>query len=486
MKAFDNKYLKRIVFSIQMISMILLIVMAYSVQLIPMKYLIGVGVFFVALLVGEYFLIFYKKEKSKRSLITQILSIILSCGLMVGSFYFYKAGRTVNLMTENKFQTRAFSVIVLKNSEIKNETQLPKHQVGYISSIGTENMSYAVAEIQKNVGNINLKDNKDFKSLLSALYNKNVYAILLDEAFRSLVEQEKDTFSDDTRVIYQVTKDEEAVSSKSVDVTQKPFLVFISGIDEYGDLSTVSRSDVNMLVGVNPNTKQILLISIPRDTYFPLHTSKGMDKFTHAGIYGLQESVNTLQDLVNEDINYYARMNFTSFIEIVDALGGVTVHASQDFTTKIGKYEIKKGENNLNAKQALAFVRERKSFIDGDFERGRNQHRMISAIVKKIGSPAILTSFSSVLDTVSQSVETNFSSSEINALVQMQLADMPAWDIQSYQIEGTPDSLPCYSLGGVSASVVVPSDLSIQQTTNYIDQLMAGEKIQTETGDLDQ
>ena len=135
MKAFDNKYLKRIVFSIQMISMILLIVMAYSVQLIPMKYLIGVGVFFVALLVGEYFLIFYKKEKSKRSLITQILSIILSCGLMVGSFYFYKAGRTVNLMTENKFQTRAFSVIVLKNSEIKNETQLPKHQVGYILSL---------------------------------------------------------------------------------------------------------------------------------------------------------------------------------------------------------------------------------------------------------------------------------------------------------------------------------------------------------------
>ena len=109
-----------------------------------------------------------------------------------------------------------YSLLLLKNSEIKNETQLPKHQVGYISSIGTENMSYAVAEIQKNVGNINLKDNKDFKSLLSALYNKNVDAILLDEAFRSLVEQEKDTFSDDTRVIYQVTKDEEAVSSKSV------------------------------------------------------------------------------------------------------------------------------------------------------------------------------------------------------------------------------------------------------------------------------
>ncbi|WP_028043098.1 LCP family protein [Candidatus Stoquefichus massiliensis] len=486
MKAFDNKYLKRIVFSIQLISMMLIMIVAYTIQLIPMKYLIYVGILFVLLLIGEYFLIFYKKERSKRSLITQIISMILSCTMVVGAFYIYKTGQVVDLMTESKFQKRAISVIVLKDSEIKNQDQLPKHKTGYISAIDSQTMTYVTDEIKKDIGSIQLKDYKDFTKLVKGLYDKQVDAIILDEAFRSLVEQTDESFSDDTRVIYQVTKDEAAVSAKNVNVTEKPFLVFVSGNDEYGALSAVSRSDVNMLIGINPKTHQILLISIPRDTYYPLHMNGQLDKFTHAGIYGLQESVNTLQDMINEDINYYVKMNFTSFINIVDALGGITVNSPAAFTTKIGKYEIKEGENHLNAKQALSFVRERKSFVDGDFARGRNQQRMISAIVKKVCSPAILTSFSAVLDTVSQSVETNFSSSEINSLVQLQLSDMPNWDIQSYQIIGEPNKLPCYSMGGVSASVVQPSATSIQQATQYIDALMSNQKVQTESGDLNQ
>lgn len=486
MKAFDNKYLKRIVFSIQLISMMLIMIVAYTIQLIPMKYLIYVGILFVLLLIGEYFLIFYKKERSKRSLITQIISMILSCTMVVGAFYIYKTGQVVDLMTESKFQKRAISVIVLKDSEIKNQDQLPKHKTGYISAIDSQTMTYVTDEIKKDIGSIQLKDYKDFTKMVKGLYDKQVDAIILDEAFRSLVEQTDESFSDDTRVIYQVTKDEAAVSAKNVNVTEKPFLVFVSGNDEYGALSAVSRSDVNMLIGINPKTHQILLISIPRDTYYPLHMNGQLDKFTHAGIYGLQESVNTLQDMINEDINYYVKMNFTSFINIVDALGGITVNSPAAFTTKIGKYEIKEGENHLNAKQALSFVRERKSFVDGDFARGRNQQRMISAIVKKVCSPAILTSFSAVLDTVSQSIETNFSSSEINSLVQLQLSDMPNWDIQSYQIIGEPNKLPCYSMGGVSASVVQPSVTSIQQATQYIDALMSSQKVQTESGDLDQ
>lgn len=486
MKAFDNKYLKRIVFSIQLISMMLIMIVAYTIQLIPMKYLIYVGILFVLLLIGEYFLIFYKKERSKRSLITQIISMILSCTMVVGAFYIYKTGQVVDLMTESKFQKRAISVIVLKDSEIKNQDQLPKHKTGYISAIDSQTMTYVTDEIKKDIGSIQLKDYKDFTKLVKGLYDKQVDAIILDEAFRSLVEQTDESFSDDTRVIYQVTKDEAAVSAKNVNVTEKPFLVFVSGNDEYGALSAVSRSDVNMLIGINPKTHQILLISIPRDTYYPLHMNGQLDKFTHAGIYGLQESVNTLQDMINEDINYYVKMNFTSFINIVDALGGITVNSPAAFTTKIGKYEIKEGENHLNAKQALSFVRERKSFVDGDFARGRNQQRMISAIVKKVCSPAILTSFSAVLDTVSQSIETNFSSSEINSLVQLQLSDMPNWDIQSYQIIGEPNKLPCYSMGGVSASVVQPSATSIQQATQYIDALMSNQKVQTESGDLNQ
>lgn len=486
MKAFENTYVKRVAYSIQFLSAILFMFMIYTIQLVPMKYVIIVGVVLLMILAGEFFLIFYNKEKKIRSLITQIIAILLSGVLAMGSFYVYKMGRTVDLMTENSFQKRAISIIVLKDSSIKNEKQITDHQLGYVSSINSATMEYAIEDLKKNIGNVDLTDYKDFDQLLNALYEEDIDAMILDEAFRSLVTQDKESFTEDTRVIYQVIKEEDSVASKSVSVTEKPFLVYVSGIDEYGDLSTISRSDVNMLVGVNPRTKQILLISIPRDTYFPLHSYGQYDKFTHTGVYGLQESIDTLHDLIDEDINYYARMNFTSFMNIVDALGGITVYSPQSFTTKIGNYDIKEGENTLNASQALGFVRERKSFIDGDFERGRNQQRMISAIVKKICSPAILTSFSSVLDTISESVETNLSTNEINALVQMQLSDMPSWDIQSYQIIGEVGNMPCYSLGGLTASVVIPSELSLQQARDYIDQLMSNQTIQTEDGDFNQ
>lgn len=484
MKAFHHRYLKRIVFSIQVITMVIFMSMAYMAQIIPMKYLGMLGIGF--LIVGglEGYLVF--KKGDIHSAITQIVCLLLSCFLFVGSVGIYQVSRTVDLLTENNFQKRAISVIVLKDSMIKNEKQIPEHQLGYMSTLDEKTMNYSIEEIEKNVGKIQVKDCKDIKTLIDAFYQKEIDAIILDEAFRKLVENEKESFSEDTRVVYQITKNENSVTAKEVDVTQKPFLVYISGIDEYGELATVSRSDVNMLVALNPVTKQVLLLSIPRDTYFPLHTSGQYDKFTHAGLYGLEESIATLQDMLNEDINYYAKTNFTTFVDIVDAIGGVEVYSPVSFTTVKGKYEIKEGMNQLNAKQALSFVRERKAFADGDFARGRNQQRMISAIVKKICSPVILTSFSSILDTVSRSVETNMSSSQINALIQMQLSDMPSWDIQSYQIIGTPDNQPCYSVGGASASVIVPDEQSLKEATQYIDQLVANEIIQTDAGDLNQ
>lgn len=481
-----NKWLKRIVYMILLVSLAVFIAFIYMLKLMPQKYLYGIIMAGVVIAILGGYLIFYKKPRSKRSVITQLMSMMLSCVLIIASFYAYKFGRTVDLLTETTFQKRAISVIVLKKSNIKNEKLIPNSQLGYISSINTETMDYAVSKLKKEVGKFSLDDSKDFHEMVDELYSQKVDGIILDEAFRSLVEQYKSSFTKDTRVVYQMTKDESAVNAKSVNVTQNPFLVYVSGNDEYGDLSNVSRSDVNMLIGVNPKTHQILLISIPRDTYYPLHMNGQLDKFTHSGLYGLQESIDTLEDIIGEDINYYARMNFTSFIKIVDALGGITVNSSQAFTTKIGKYKIKKGTNTLNAKQALAFVRERKSFVDGDFERGRNQQRMIASIVKKVCSPAILTSFSGVLDTVSQSVDMNFTTDELNSLIQMQLSDMPSWDIQSYQIIGDSDKLPCYSMGGVYASVVVPYELSITQAKTYIDDFMANKKIKTETGNLDQ
>ena len=264
---------------------IVLLSTMYFIRFVPMKYMMIVGVILIALMVGEYFLIFYKKQGSKRSLLTQFLSLVLSCLMVVASFYVYRTGQVVDLLGDEQFQTRAISVIVLKDSPIKNEYQLPEHLLSHVSYVDESTMDYTVSQIEKEVGQISLDDSSDFHQLVTKLYQKDVDAIILDEAFRSLVEQEKESFSDDTRVIFQVKRDEAAVNAKSVDVTEKPFLVYISGNDEYGDLTAVSRSDVNMLVGINPTTKQILLISIPRDIYYPLHRNDEYDKFTHTGMY---------------------------------------------------------------------------------------------------------------------------------------------------------------------------------------------------------
>lgn len=481
-----NTVKKIMILGIQIALSVTLVYIGWYRQFIPSQYLNMLSFALAILAIGLGWCIFYKKPKSKRSLIAQILSLALSCALVMGSYYIYEVGRVVNLLAEDNFQTRAISVIVLNDSEIRNEQQLPDHELGHVLFVNEEIITYALEDIQKNVGNVSSKDYEDFEQLMTALYEQEVDGIILDEAFRSLIEETHETLSEDTRVIYQITKEEGSVSAKNVDVTTKPFLVFVSGNDEYGEIAAISRTDVNMLVAVNPVTHQVLLISIPRDTYYPLHRNGQYDKFTHTGMYGLEESIHTLEDMIGKDINYYVKMNFTSFINVIDALGGITVYSPNDFITVKGNYHIKKGQNKLNAKQALSFVRERKSFIDGDFERGRNQQRMIAAIVDKVSSPAILTSFSSIMDIVGESFEMNFTNEELNALIQLQLSDMPSWDIQTYQIAGYSDRKPCYSSGPESYSVVVPYDYSINQAKEYIEALMNNEKIQTEDGNLNE
>lgn len=492
-KKFDKRT-NIFVYGIQVVVSILLIGILFKIGSIPTLYIgIAAGVLGFLLLV-EYFLIFTKKPNSKRSVVTKIMSLILSIVMVVASFYVYKVGTVVNLMGGSSFESRAISVIVLKDSTIINESYLKEKKIGTVTFMDEDSIDYTIADINKNVGTVTKKDYSDFAKLVEALYSKKVDAIILDEAFRTIVNTDHENFDEETRVVYQVTKQEESADAKNVDVVEKPFLVYISGNDEYGQLRAVSRSDVNMLVAVNPKTKQVLLVSIPRDTYYPLDRNGQYDKFTHAGIYGMDESIATLENMLDEDINYYARMNFTSFMNVIDALGGITIDVpvyktlhSDDgsFTTRIKNpatkegYTIYPGINNFDARAALAFVRERKSFAEGEFVRGQNQQLMIKAIIKKVCSPAILTSFSDILEVVSSSFETNMSTEEINALIQLQLSKMPSWDIQSYQIKGTSEKRPCYSVGNVSASVIVPDQSTLAQATDYINRLKNNEIIDT-------
>lgn len=474
------KVTKKIAYILQIIMSIALVVVAFISHVIPENYIISAILILGLFLFLEYILLFFKGRKRCKCIATQIFSFLISICLGVSSFYIYTVASTVDLMTSESFQQRAISVIVLKDSKIKNESDIDNHKIGYVSAVDNTTMTYALSNLHNNFSKIETQDFEDFEEMTNQLYDEKVDMILLDEAFRNIVEQTHKDFSDETRIVYQITKDESLVNAKNVDVLKKPFLIYISGNDNYGELTAVSRSDVNMLAVVNPNTYQILLVSIPRDSYVPLNRNGQYDKFTHTGMYGLEESIKTLEDMVDENINYYVRMNFTSFMSVIDAIGGITINSPYEFTTKIGNYHIEKGENTLNAKQALGFVRERKSFQDGDFARGRNQQLMIKAIFDKICSPSIITTFPSILKAVGNSFETNMTSNEINSLFEMQLEKMPTWDIQSYQITGDTGSMPCYSSGG-NASVVIPSELSIQKAHDYIDSMMDGEKITIES-----
>lgn len=223
------------------------------------------------------------------------------------------------------------------------------------------------------------------------------------------------------------------------DVTQEAFNVYISGIDQWTvergyDLE---RSDVNMIVTVCPSTRKVLLTSIPRDAYVPLHRTGTMDKLTHTGIYGIDETLNSVEDWIHIPMDYYVKVNFNACVHIVDAIGGIDVKSPKKFKSKISRYRYKKGWNHLNGKQALYYARERKAFKGEDQLRVKNQQQVMEAVLKKMmSSSTLLTSYGEIMKTLGDEMETNMPQSDIEALIRMQLSDLGVWDIQSQRMSG--------------------------------------------------
>jgi LCP family protein required for cell wall assembly len=229
---------------------------------------------------------------------------------------------------------------------------------------------------------------------------------------------------------------------------------------------------------INPTSKQILLVTTPRDYYVQLPVvGNAYDKLTHAGIYGINASIETLEQLYGIDISYYVRMNFTGFMNIVDALGGVDVYSSKNFTGEVYGYHFDEGYNHVDGRQALSFVRERHSFADGDFQRQRNQMEMIKAIVKKIASPSILTTYTALLSSLADSFATDMPADKIGELVKMQLADGGDWNIQSYGVSGKGARRSTFSMGSRSLYVALQDPDSVAHAKELIDRVFAGDKL---------
>ena len=270
-------------------------------------------------------------------------------------------------------------------------------------------------------------------------------------------------------------------------ITKEPFVVYLSGVDNRGELTEKARSDVNILAVVNPTTKQAALINTPRDYYVDLAGTDSKDKLTHAGLYGVETSMATLGNLYGVNVDDYIRINFAGFISIIDAIGGVDVYSDQAFTSvgSPGYYDpttFAEGWNHLDGKSALAFARERHAFKTGDIQRGINQMKVIDAMAEKLKSPALLMSFSKLMDAMSDCFVTSLSQEQISALVRMQLGDLSSWDIQSYSVTGTGGkSSKCYSAKGQSLYVMKPDENSVNEAKALIAAVLGGEDKLTST-----
>ena len=264
-------------------------------------------------------------------------------------------------------------------------------------------------------------------------------------------------------------------------ITKEPFVIYLSGVDTRGELTENARSDVNILAAVNPVTKRVALVNTPRDYYVDLAGTDSKDKLTHAGLYGVETSMETLGNLYGVNVDHYIRINFAGFISIIDALGGVDVYSDQAFTSvgSPGYYDpttFVEGWNHLDGKSALAFARERHAFASGDIQRGINQMKVIDAMLNKIKSPALLMGFSKIMDAAADCFVTSFSQDQISALVRMQLSDFAEWDIESYTVTGTSSSsTKCYSAKGQKLYVMKPDDSSVSKAREMIASVLGGE-----------
>ena len=458
------------------------ITQAFMVNIVPMKFLIPIVVVLVLLFAGMWYFQMNGKVNKINKVLGKVAIVVLSILLGVGNWYLFSTDTAFSKIT-NKDDVSVVSVVVMKNSPIKDMSDLKGQRLGIINLGDTSTQEKALNDITSDLGSepTTVKYNS-YKDFGDDLYDEKVDAILLDEGSRGMFEDNHADFNLRTRVVKQYTyKAESKDISKNVNVTSKPFNIYITGIDTYGSISTKSRSDVNMIVSVNPKTHQILMTGIPRDFYVPQTCQNNqLDKLTHTGIFGVDCTINTMENFMDIDLNYYARVNFSSVVDIVDALGGITVNSPFAFTAYTNhSVHIKKGENHLNGEQTLGFVRERYGLSDGDRERSRNQMRVVEAMINKAISPAIITNYTSIMNAVSGSFQTNMSQSEITSLIKMQLDDMSKWDIKQIQVSGQGATM-WTPANGFNAYVMVPNDACVENAKKLIEKIDSGEMITDE------
>ncbi len=470
--------------AVQLIATIVFMAGVFMLNMLPTTYVVVIGIllllFWGIILASQFF--------SKKNAVTgKVISVLITIILIIGSYFLFKASGTISDISGGDYKLDNVVVAVLADDPAEGIEDAADYTFGVQYAMNGDQITQTVEAINSELGNgaeINTVEYNSLAEQAQALHDGEVDAIIYNEGYTGILEEAFEGYAQNTKVIYTHSiKSQIENQSVDVEVQDEAFSVYISGIDVFGAIETNSRSDVNIIAVVNPKTHQILLVTTPRDYYVEIPGVSGgqKDKLTHAGIYGVDASMATLEELYDTELEFYARVNFTSLIEIVDALGGVDVESEYAFTTSSDSgmvINVNQGTNHFNGEEALAFSRERQNVPGGDNQRGKDQQAVITAMIKKMVSPAILTGANGILNSVSGNVETNMSQSQIQELIKTQLSEGASWNITSMAAEGTGDNQYCYSYSGSPLYVMQPNQASVDAIKEAITAVENGETLE--------
>ena len=413
----------------------------------------------------------------KSRVLTTVLLIVFSIIAAVSLFAFKSLVDVAHNMNETaSYSEIEMSVVVPSNSSVNDVSDLTSVQAP--TDADGSNINELLSHIKSEKG-VDLATEKvdSYQAAYENLVNGSSQAMVFNSAYSSLLEMSYENYQSNLKTIYSYKiktsiKDEDKAHDSNV------FNIYISGIDTYGSISTVSRSDVNLILTVNMNTHKILMTETPRDAYvkIPDGGADQYDKLTHAGIYGVETSEKTLENLYGITIDYYARLNFDSFLKLIDALGGVTVYNSQAFTSLHGNYDFPVGNVTLDSDKALGFVRERYSLEHGDYDRGNNQMKVIQAILNKMTSLKSVSNYSTIISNVQDSIQTDMKLDTVMKLVNSQLDSGEKFTITSQEVTGTGSTgeLTSYAMPSSSLYMIKLDDASVAKASQAIKDVMEG------------
>ena len=464
------KIINNIIRIILILIHLIFIVYLIKINIIPTLYLSVIIGIIIILDVISWFLL----SRGKICLIIGYILLLINLAVSsVGIYYTFTTDNFFSSLEEVKEQ-QLYCVVVKKNSKYNELKDLNNKSMAIFEN-QSKNYQKVLKEVEKN---IKVKDKKynSISIIVKELLDNKVDSILINSNNKELLDENITNFNENTKIIAKFSID--MIKQKEKEEKEykenEPFNILISGIDTNGNINKVSRSDVNIIMSVNPRTHEILLTSIQRDMYVQLHGTNGIkDKLTHAGIYGIDMSRQTIEDFLNIDIPYYIRVNFDSVIKLVDTIGGIDIY--NDVAFKGGTRYFEQGNIHLNGKQALEYARERKKMPNGDWTRGEHQKVIITAIINKVSSSKeLLNNYVDILNNSKDIIQTNIPTDLIKEFVKDQLDSMSSWDISSTYVAGTSsDYRETYSMPGMNLYVTYPDENSVKNVSKQINDLLS-------------